>query len=436
MIYLTHSKTRSWGVDNTKYTLMHKSIPVAELDIDEETGAILKIAEVHCPRHLPVGIEMTGGRPSRKWLHDWWSGRSIPASRSGLRDALEALKVSSPLLLLTKCFGLSLSDQYWVRSGAKLVEWEDVNFFDNPFSEDVGNALFGRNTGNKPNLMSPDNTSDGWLKKKWVISGAKRILVKSGSPAFYQEPLNEALASAIARRLGIPHIPYSVIYEDGKPLSVCEDFITPDTELISAYYITRTAKQRGSVSNYEHYIACCERLGIPGIAHSINQMLVLDFLLCNQDRHYNNFGAVRNAESLEWLGATPIFDCGTSAWHNVLTNMIKPREDAQSKPFRSKHSDQIQLVTDFSWVDTGALKGVGEEFADILRPSEYIDGARRSALCKAVEVRVKMLESVIEERQRPHKPSLLGKLAAKQQQADMNKGQHPQSRTKNTPEKG
>ncbi len=412
-------------MNSTKYTLMHKNIPVAELDIDEETGAISKIAEVHSLEHLPVGIEITGGRPNRQWLNGWWSGRSIPATRSGLREALDALKVSSPLMLLTKCFGLSLSDQYWVRSKAQPVEWKDVNFFDNPFSEDVGNALFGRDTGNKPNLMSPDNTSDGWLKKKWVISGDKRMLVKSGSPVFHQEPLNEALATAIARRLGIPHIPYSVIYEDGKPLCVCEDFITPDTELISASYVMGVAKLRGSESPYRHYVSCCERLGIPGVVQSIDRMLVLDFLLCNQDRHYNNFGAVRNAETLEWLGAAPIFDCGTSVWHNVLTNMIRPREEAQSKPFRSKHSEQIRLVTDFSWVDVGALKGIGEEFAEILRPSEYIDGERRSALCKAVDVRVKMLESIVAEWRMAHKPSLLGKLAENKQKSDMDKSQNP-----------
>lgn len=28
------------------------------------------------------------------------------------------------------------------------------------------------------------------------------------------------------------------------------------------------------------------------------------------DRHFNNFGVVRNADTLEWLGAAPIYDCG------------------------------------------------------------------------------------------------------------------------------
>jgi hypothetical protein len=62
----------------------------------------------------------------------------------GLREALEAMKVSSAQVLLTKCYGLSLSDQYWAKPESTDLKWEDVNFFDNAFSEDVGNILFGQ----------------------------------------------------------------------------------------------------------------------------------------------------------------------------------------------------------------------------------------------------------------------------------------------------
>jgi hypothetical protein len=35
-----------------------------------------------------------------------------------------------------------------------------------------------------------------------------------------------------------------------------------------------------------------------------------------EDRHYTNFGFVRNAETLEWIGTAPLFDCGASMWYN------------------------------------------------------------------------------------------------------------------------
>lgn len=37
------------------YTLMHKNIPTAELDLDEVTGSIRRIEAVISPEHLPVG---------------------------------------------------------------------------------------------------------------------------------------------------------------------------------------------------------------------------------------------------------------------------------------------------------------------------------------------------------------------------------------------
>ena len=92
------------------------------------------------------------------------------------------------------------------------------------------------------------------------------------------------------------------------PYNVCEDFITPQTELVSAWYIMQTRKKENHVSIYQHYLNCCDALGIPDVRQAIDQMVVLDYLIANEDRHQNNFGVIRNAETLEWQGAAPIYD--------------------------------------------------------------------------------------------------------------------------------
>lgn len=97
-----------------KYTLMNKHMPVVELNIDEETAAIIKVRQELHPDYLPVGIQFARGIPDRKSLNDWWRGRSIPANRSGIRQALSILNLSNTEQLLTKCYGLSLFDQYWI----------------------------------------------------------------------------------------------------------------------------------------------------------------------------------------------------------------------------------------------------------------------------------------------------------------------------------
>lgn len=385
-----------------KYILMHKNIPVAPIELDEASGAISSVGEVLSARHVPVGIKVLKAEPVKKeridraGLNEWWKGRAIPASRDGIKNVLMELNITSTQRLLDKCLGLSLSDQYWICPADSDVSWEAVNFFENPFSNDVGNILFGKGSSEKNvSLMSPDNTSDGWLRKKWAIINGKRCLIKGGSGALQQEPYNEVLASRVMKRLGISHVPYTLTMQEDYPYSVCEDFITPQTELISAWYIMQTTKKPNDVSFYRHYLNCCDTLGIPNMEDGLNKMMVLDYLIVNEDRHQNNFGAVRNAETLKWIGAAPIYDSGTSLWFNKPWTMINGAAKLSCKPFKNSHDEQIKLVTSFEWLDLAALHGIDEELREILKDSIFIDKARCDALCFAVKERVKMLANVV-----------------------------------------
>ena len=136
-----------------------------------------------------------------------------------------------------------------------------------------------------------------------------------------QQPFNEAAATIVARRLGIYHVPYTFLWEEGIPYSVCEDFITPDTELISAWRIMHSMKKDNSTSLYRHYLNCCEG-GVPGMERAINETIVLDNLIANEDRHQNNFGLIRDANTLRWIGAAPIFDSGSCLGYDKLPNHI------------------------------------------------------------------------------------------------------------------
>lgn len=90
---------------------------------------------------------------------------------------------------------------------------------------------------------------------------------------------------------------------------------------------------------------CGRQLGIPGVVPALDRMLVADYLLVNEDRHQNNFGAVRNAETLEWI-------------------------------------------------DWDTLKGIELEFAELVADSPFIDAARCDAICHAIRTRVEMLQRI------------------------------------------
>jgi len=379
-----------------KCILMHKRIPVADIELDDATGFIRKINKIFAPEHLPVGVPIRKGIADRAALNDWWTDRSIPASRSGIRDALETLDIQSTKMLLIRCYGLSLSDQYWICPEGMDLTWDQINFFENTFSDDIGDVLFGGNKkANAFDFSSPDNTSDGNLKKRWKIIDGKRCLVKGGSPPFRQQPFNDVIATGIMERLGIPHIPYTVMWNNEAPYSVCEDFVTGDTELIPAWRIIQTQKQNNNISNYQHFINCCEALGAEDIVPFLDKMIVLDYIIANEDRHLNNFGLLRNAETLEWLGMAPIYDSGSSLGYDKLPGQIRSGRDVTCKPFKNHHEEQVKLVTSFAWIDFEKLGSVKELIQETLsnpNAADYMDEARIKAIQDSVEKRILQLQ--------------------------------------------
>lgn len=379
-----------------KCTFMHKSIIVADMEFDDATGSIKKTEKVFAPEHLPVGIQVKKGIVDRKSFNDWWTERSIPASRSGIRSALETLGISNTHMLMVQCYGLSLSDQYWIRPKDSGLSWNQVNFFDNAFSDDIGDVLFGKITKeNAFNFSSPDLTTDGNLKKRWKIINGNRYLVKGGSTPFCQQPFNEVIATHIMDILDIPHIKYTVFWDGGFPYSICEDFVNENTELIPAWRILQTQKKNNSESVYHHFVKCCEKLGITNVVPFLDRMIVLDYIIANEDRHFNNFGVLRNSETLKWLGIAPIYDSGSSLGYDKTESQILSGKGIICKPFKNSHNDQLKLVSSFDWVDFNELSHIENIIRGVFDTNcaaEYVDKTRVNAIVESVKKRIHYLE--------------------------------------------
>ena len=379
------------------YTLMHKDIPVVEIVLDDGGTKITRVGKLARGENLPVGVLITWDKADRAALNAWWTDRFIPSARSGLVDALSQLGFPDPQQVISRNLGLSLSDHYWVKPASSNLSWDEANFFENKFSPDVGDALLGKlNKASGIDLRSPDWTCDGNLRKRWAILNGKRCLVKAGSGPFQQQPFNEVIASKMAGRLGIPHIPYTLLWDDGIPYSVCEDFVTPDTELIPAWRVMQIQKKDNQTSVYQHCRNCCEALGVPDMARALDQMMVLDYLIANEDRHFNNFGLLRSPDTLEWLGPAPIYDSGSSLGYDKLTPQIRSGAGITCKPFKRTHQDQLRLVTSFDWLDLSKLDGLDQDIRETFTGAEdFIDQERVEAIASSVNRRIQMLEDFL-----------------------------------------
>ena len=122
-------------------------------------------------------------------------------------------------------------------------------------------------------------------------------------------------------------------------------------------------------------------------------MIVLDYLIVNEDRHQNNFGVVRNAETLKYLGAAPIYDSGTALWFDKPTGMVGSGRVA-CKPFKDRHEEQIKLVSSFDWLELSKLDDIEEEWMELTKGSLFLDEARRVAVARALRGRIETLKEI------------------------------------------
>ena len=122
--------------------IMCRNHPVLAFEYDPESGRACSSGEVLDPMRLPLEFT-THGKSAlyAKRIDEWWKSRAIPSTRDGIRRVLESLGAASTGELLDRTYGLSLSDQYWVRREDDPVEWKGINFFDNPFDETLGEIL-------------------------------------------------------------------------------------------------------------------------------------------------------------------------------------------------------------------------------------------------------------------------------------------------------
>lgn len=333
-------------------------------------------------------------------LTNWFKGRSIPSWRDDLDLLLVKLNISSPEELLDKAFGLSLSDQYWVKPADSNIEYKDINFFEHGFKDsEFTNVTFssGVDSSTKISLISPNNTTDGRLKKTWIIENNKRYLLKGGYKNEVMQSFNEVLASMICERLGLNHIKYIIEVINEKVVSKCECFINTDTELISAHQILYEIQKKENV--YEEYIKILENKGINNVREKLENMFILDYLILNEDRHLNNFGIIRNVNNLNWIDIAPIFNNGQSL--NILDyNEEELIINSQGRFFYNVYDFDfiISKIKDIKRIDLSKLDGVVDEFDELLHKYQSITrmtDRRINKKCTLLISRINKLENII-----------------------------------------
>lgn len=371
------------------YILQHKNVAVAVLMIDDG-GDITDIGDEVNQTYMPVLCSRN------VLLKAWWSNRTIPATRRGLHEDLMQERISSPKELLVRNLGLSLTDCYWVKPLESEYTWERVNLFDNPFKDSfISMDVFHSKTMDLTHASPfiPSSSLQGELKKKWILLSEERILVKGNYDGSIQQSLNEVFASGLhERQARFPFVSYwltELKMPEGETIGcACRNFCDSGVEFISAYEIAYGYKKRNEQSEYEAYLEFAKRQGVD-LRAFMEYQIAIDFILTNTDRHFNNFGMLRDTDSLKFMAPAPIFDHGNSLFYNGYVPKGKSLYNIAVTSFRKREADLLKYLTQPDVVDMKSLPTGGELYL-LLQKDENMSDSHRQDICEAYETKIKM----------------------------------------------
>lgn len=367
------------------YFLLHENFKVAIFTVKNNSVLNLKINDNN-ESQLPVGIF------TEKQLIEWINHRGIPVTRQGLAKDLNITSFEYMLENL----GLSLTDHYWICDIDNLVDWKDVNLYANDFKVHYSlNLRDDKNIVSRTNFV-PSASLKGDLKKKWIIdNNGVRRLVKGNYNNSCRQSICEVLASEIHRRQNkFSYVPYSLvsIKSDNNIIVGCEcpNFTSIQTEFVSAIDIIANLKKPNELSYYEFFIEICKRNGLD-IRNFLEYQILTDFIITNTDRHLNNFGIIRDSQTLKWISYAPIFDSGNSMFYDFYYIPVdKGLLNIEVSSFLKKEVQLLKYVKNRGLIDVSLLPKDSEVY-DLLKKDITIKDEINERIIRAYNKKIKYL---------------------------------------------
>ena len=313
------------------YELRHFNTPILKFSADEESSEPnVKIKWVTKNTSLlPLDLEL-----NEDGLFKWLKHRTIPSNRAYVRTLLSkcGLNLNRPLNIIKVSKGLSLNDCYWIVEEGFEGQFEDFNLYDNHLSRVLASIAFtGYGSSIRSSLASsPEFTTNGMLPKCWRRIKGKIYLYKGGTTGASNtgmEPYSEFYAHQVAQAMEIDSVPYNICKWKGELCSYCELFTSKDYSFVPVGKIVKTG---GMTAVREFY----EKLGKKYVK-ALDDMIVLDALICNTDRHYGNFGFLVNNKTNKIVAPAPLFDHGNSLYN------FAGRDDLESYEAFSQYADTL-----------------------------------------------------------------------------------------------
>ncbi len=97
---------------------------------------------------------------------------------------------------------------------------------------------------------------------------------------------------------------------------------------------------------YDHYINLCVEYGISPdtIQKFMDYQIMTDFIISNTDEHLMNFGVLRDADTMQFIGPAPIFDSGNSMFFKDDWTIPYSRAGLLERPITSFYKTEDKIL--------------------------------------------------------------------------------------------
>lgn len=271
-----------------------------------------------------------------KNLEGWLSSRAIDSHRTNSRLLKKALRLrrTDDVDTVLSVNAATVTDCYWFRPEGSKTAYEEIRFRENYFDQ---LALRGDpdSFSNMPS-RTPELTNTGSFEKCWKLIDGEWWMYKSGNEKEY---FSELFICRLGEKLGLSMAHYEM---DGQYIRT-KDF-TNGGEV-------NFESMRSLVDDdddYEHCFGVLQAIS-PEMAEQYLKLVWLDSVCYNMDRHTENFGLLREAQTGEILSLAPNYD-----------NNIALIANGYPSDVRREHDGIIRFLSDFLKNCEGARKMYGK----------------------------------------------------------------------------
>ena len=229
----------------------------------------------------------------------WLETRAIDSHRANSRLLKKALRLTDKddVSTVIHVNAATITDNYWIRPLGSELEYSDVKFSDDYFSNLAlkgGYDSFNK-AANSKRSKTPELTNTGSFEKCWKLRDGKWYMYKKAN---HNEMFSELFAYRLGEKLGFN----MAKYERGEGYIKTLDF----TDSASINFEPAST----FMGDNEDYIEVVKSLSdiCPLAIPDYIRLVFLDTIIANPDRHTNNFGLLRDVVTGTFTGLAPNYD--------------------------------------------------------------------------------------------------------------------------------